>query len=122
MRALIISAALFAVVVIFVFSSSAWLSGFFSRLLYEAEGLADIDSPDVSVLADKTADEWKKGKFAVLLFFDKEETDNIDASLDKLINSAKNKDEKEYTAAKIQLRYEIKRMKDMLDIRFENIF
>ncbi len=122
MRALIISAVLFAVVVIFVFSSSAWLSGFFSRLLYEAEGLADIDSPDVSVLADKTADEWKKGKFAVLLFFDKEETDNIDASLDKLINAAKNKDEKEYTAAKIQLRYEIKRMKDMLDIRFENIF
>ncbi|MBR6922538.1 MAG: DUF4363 family protein, partial [Clostridia bacterium] len=113
---------LFAVVVIFVFSSSAWLSGFFSRLLYEAEGLADIDSPDVSVLAGKTADEWKKGKFAVLLFFDKEETDNIDASLDKLINAAKNKDEKEYTAAKIQLRYEIKRMKDMLDIRFENIF
>ncbi len=122
MRALIISAVLFAVVVIFVFSSSAWLSGFFSRLLYEAEGLADIDSPDVSVLADKTADEWKKGKFAVLLFFDKEETDNIDSSLDKLTNAAKNKDEKEYTAAKIQLRYEIKRMKDMLDIRFENIF
>ena len=122
MRALIISAALFAVVVIFVFSSSAWLSGFFSRLLYEAEGLADIDSPDASVKADKTADEWKKGKFAVLLFFDKEETDNIDASIDKLINAAKNKDEKEYTAAKIQLRYEIKRMKDMLDIRFENIF
>ena len=122
MRALIISAVLFAVVVIFVFSSSAWLSGFFSRLLYEAEGLADIDSPDASAKADKTADEWKKGKFAVLLFFDKEETDNIDASLDKLINAAKNKDEKEYTAAKIQLRYEIKRMKDMLDIRFENIF
>ena len=122
MRALIISAVLFAVVVIFVFSSSAWLSGFFSRLLYEAEGLADIDSPDASVKADITADEWKKGKFAVLLFFDKEETDNIDASLDKLINAAKNKDEKEYTAAKIQLRYEIKRMKDMLDIRFENIF
>ena len=122
MRALIISAALFAVVVIFVFSSSAWLSGFFSRLLYEAEGLADIDSPDSSVKADKTADEWKKGKFAALLFFDKEETDNIDASLDKLINAAKNKDEKEYTAAKIQLRYEIKRMKDMFDIKFENIF
>lgn len=122
MRALIISAALFAVVVIFVFSSSAWLSGFFSRLLYEAEGLPDIDSPDLYERSNKTADEWKTGKFAVLLFFDKEETDNIDASLDKLTNAAKNKDEKEYTAAKIQLRYEIKRMKDMLDIRFENIF
>lgn len=116
MRALIISSVLLAVVVIFVFSSSAWLSGFFSKLLTQADGL-DYSKED----AQSVSDAWKNGKFAVLLFFDKQETDNIDASLDKLINSAE-KDEKEYTAAANELRYEIRRMKDMLDMRFENIF
>ena len=36
MRALIISSVLLAVAVIFVFSSSAWLSGFFSSLQPDA--------------------------------------------------------------------------------------
>ena len=122
MRALIISSVLLAVVVIFVFSSSAWLSGFFSRLLYMANDLPDINSPHTAKKSAKTANEWKNGKFAVLLFFDKEETDNIDASLNRLLYAEENSDEKEYTAAVEELRFEIKRMKDMLDIRFENIF
>lgn len=122
MRALIISSVLLAVAVIFVFSSSAWLSGFFSRLSDAANALPDIDSPDLPVKSKQAAEMWKNGKFTVLLFFDKEETDNIDSSFDRLAGAGKNKDEKEYTAAKQQLRYEIKRMKDMLDIRFENIF
>ena len=121
MRALIISAVLLAVVVIFVFSSSAWLSGFFSKLLDTANGL-DFNSPESSDKTDKAEKKWKTGKFAVLLFFDKEETDNIDSSLDRLLNAEKNNDEKEYTAAAEELRFEIKRMKDMLDIRFVNIF
>lgn len=112
MRALIISAVLLAVVLIFVFSSSAWLSGFFSKL-FEMTG---SDGPDSAV---RISNAWKKGKITVLLFFDKEETDDIDKSLDKMISAA---DEKEYTAALNELRYEIKRMKDMLDIRLENIF
>lgn len=119
MRALIISAVLLAVVVIFVFSSSAWLSGFFSKLFEFADGLTDNISTDD---AENIVRIWKKGKFTVLLFFDKEETDNIDSSLDKLTAACKNGDQKEYTAASNELRYEIKRMKDMLDIRFENIF
>ena len=122
MRALIISAVLLAVVMIFVFSSSAWLSGFFSKLLDTVNDLPDVNSPYTSDKSAHAAEKWKTGKFAVLLFFDKEETDNIDSSLDRLLNAEKNKDEKEYTAAADELRFEIKRMKDMLDIRFENIF
>ncbi|MBQ7700335.1 MAG: DUF4363 family protein [Clostridia bacterium] len=119
MRALIISAVLLAAVVIFVFSSSAWLSGFFSKLYGLADELTGTVSKDA---ANNVYQAWKNGKFTVLLFFDKEETDNIDASLEKLVNAANDKNEKEYTAATNELRYEIKRMKDMLDIRFENVF
>ena len=118
MRALIISSVLLAAVLIFVFSSSAWLSGFFSQLFDTASELTDKDP----AAAENIASKWRAGKFAVLLFFDKEETDNIDSSLYKLLCAADTGDEKEYTAAANELRFEIKRMYDMLDMRFENIF
>ena len=122
MRALIISVALLIAVVIFVFSSSAWLSGFFSKLLALSDSLPEINAPDISETAVRLSDTWKNGKAAVLLFFDKEKTDNIDSSLDRLINAVKITDEKEFTAAVNELRFEIRRMKEMLQIKFENIF
>ena len=122
MRALIICAVLFAVVVIFVFSSSGWLSGFFSKLLSLSDNLPEITADDVSNVVNEVSKAWKEGKAAVLLFFDKEETDNIDGSINKLIGAVKNMDEKEYTAAVNELRFEIRRMMEMLQIKFENVF
>lgn len=122
MRALIICAVLFAVVVIFVFSSSGWLSGFFSKLLSLSDNLPEITADDVSNVVNEVSRAWKEGKAAVLLFFDKEETDNIDGSINKLIGAVKNMDEKEYTAAVNELRFEIRRMMEMLRIKFENVF
>ncbi len=122
MRALIICAVLFAVVVIFVFSSSGWLSGFFSKLLSLSDNLPEITADDVSNVVNEVSKAWKEGKAAVLLFFDKEETDNIDGSINKLIGAVKNMDEKEYTAAVNELRFEIRRMMEMLRIKFENVF
>ena len=122
MRALIICAVLFAVVVIFVFSSSGWLSGFFSKLLSLSDNLPEITADDVSNVVNEVSKAWKEGKAAVLLFFDKEETDNIDGSINKLIGAVTNMDEKEYTAAVNELRFEIRRMMEMLRIKFENVF
>lgn len=122
MRALIISAVLFTVVVIFVFSSSAWLSGFFSKLLVYAEDLPEINSPDSSKKINETLKCWNNGKGAVLLFFHKEKIDKIDGSLNKLAVSYKEDDEKEYNAAKNELLYEIGCVIEMIEIKHENIF
>ena len=118
MRALVISAVLLAAVMIFVFSSSAWLSGFFSRLYNTANDLPDTaENADVSELYDL----WYGKKTFVLLVCDKEEIDYTERALERLKKACSDLDEKEYSAAKSELLYEIIRMKTMLTPNLKNV-
>ena len=121
MRALIISAALLAAVVTVVFSSAGWLSGFFSELLDRTDGLPEDLSAECAGMADALSDKWYGGRLAAVFFFDKAEVDNVDRALNDLASACASGDEKEYTAAKKTLRYEIKRLYDMTLCKPENV-
>lgn len=109
MRALLISAALLAAVLIYVFSSTVYLSGFFSELLESSFALPD--SPGSAEDAVKELyGKWAAAKPAVIMLTDRSEADGIDAAFQRLIGAAEAEDEKEYTAAVAGLRYEIEQM------------
>ena len=122
MRASVISAVLFAAVLIFVFSSTGWLSGFFHSLLNLC-----IDLPEELPAADggeieRIAQKWSAAKPAILLFYDKAEIDALDKAVYELQFACERKDEKEYAAARAAVIYEIRQVCDMIEIRAENIF
>lgn len=120
MRASVISAVLFAAVLIFVFSSTGWLSGFFKSLLDLCEDLPDTPASDggkTELLSQK----WKSGKTAVLLFYDKSRIDALDKAVSELQSACEREDEKEYAAARAAVIYEIRQVTDMIRISPENI-
>ena len=122
MRASVISAVLLLAVLIIVFSSAGWLSGFFQTLFDLSNELPEnITDADEKRITDVIA-AWSHGKFAVLLFFDKAEIDSIDKAVNDLKNAYSERDNEKYKAAKDDLIYEIKQVSDMIKIKPENIF
>ena len=122
MRASVISAVLFAAVLIFVFSSTGWLSGFFHSLLNLCSDLPDTPTEQSGEITDMIVRKWKSAKPAVLLFYDKSEIDALDKAVYELQSAYERKDEKEYAAAAAAVLYEIQQVCDMIEIRAENIF
>ena len=122
MRASVISAVLLLAVLIIVFSSAGWLSGFFQTLFDLSNELPEnITDADEKRITD-VADAWSRGKFAVLLFFDKAEIDSIDKAVNDLIRAYSGRDNEKYKAARDDLIYEIKQVSYMIKIKPENIF
>lgn len=122
MRASVISAVLLIAVLIIVFSSAGWLSGFFQTLFDLSNKLPEnITDTDDERISDVT-DTWARGKFAVLLFFDKAEIDSIDKAVNDLNRAYTEQNNEKYKAAKDDLIYEIKQVSDMIKIKAENIF
>ncbi len=118
MRASVISAVIFSAVLIFVFSSTGWLSGFFKTLLDMCESLPEKPPSEETVII---AEKWKNGKTAVLLFFDKAEIDALDKAVYELYSANERGGEEAYAKAKTALIYEIKQVCDMIMIKPENI-
>lgn len=122
MRASVISAVLLIAVLIIVFSSAGWLSGFFQTLFDLSNKLPEnITDTDDERISDVT-DTWARGKFAVLLFFDKAEIDSIDKAVNDLNRAYTAQNNEKYKAARGDLIYEIKQVSDMIKIKAENIF
>ncbi len=117
MRALVISAVLLLTVMIFVFSSTGWLSGFFERLCDKVAALPDTPGGNV----DELYDMWYGSKPVVLLICDKQEIDYTERALEKLKKASSDNDEREYAAARSELLYEISRMKTMLAPELRNV-
>ena len=120
MRALAVSVILLCVILLYVFSSTAYLSGFFSELLGLCSSLPDtLDGAEdaLSVFREK----WERGKPAVIMLADRSEADGIDAALERLIGAVDSGDEKEYTAAVSGLRYEIIQMTEFITPGLENV-
>ena len=122
MRALVISAILLSVMIIYVFSSSAWLSGFFSKLLAAVDSLPaslyDVSGDDIK----RVCRLWGSGSSAVIMMTDRSAADLIDDAFARLSEAYASNDEKEYTAALTGLRYEILQMIRLIRVSAENVF
>ena len=120
MRALYLSAALLAAGVVYVFSSTAYLSGFFSELLTYTDRMPN-DPAEAAEALDGLRDKWKRGKPAVIMLVDRGEADGIDTALQRLLGAVESGDGKEYTAAVAGLRYEIEQIMSFIRPSAENV-
>ena len=121
MRSLAVAAVLLCVIAIYVFSSTVYLSGFFHGFLTEIDSLPE--SPDgCEDEAGRVFLEWERGRAAVIILTDRTEADRIADAVQRLIASASSGDEKEYTAAVKQLRYETEQMIRYISPSFYNVF
>lgn len=120
MRALAVSVILLCVILIYVFSSTAYLSGFFSELLELCSDMPPaLDGAEEALSVIRA--EWERGKPTVLMLADRSEADGIDAALERLVGAVDSRDEKEYTAAVSGLRYEIVQMIGFITPGVDNV-
>lgn len=122
MKAFVIACTAFAVLLISLFGSSAWLTRRARALSEVADALPTLALEERSEEIEAFSERWERERLLFIVFIHKEELVPLEGALTRARAAAKIKSDSDYLIAVAELRAELVHLQTQLGVHWEGIF